>query len=191
MQKGPRKALTGSALDSRVAQFGQRSMIRSIQRGVLSVSAGTSTGTVTIASVDINNSVLSVSQDADGTAGRWDASVGTVVFTNTTTITATRTTTLGDALRTSYEVIEYWPGVIKSVQRGTITLASVGSNTATITTVNTSKSMLFDLRYSTTELTIPNRITTRLTLTNATTVTASRAVGTGTNVSSYQVVEFY
>jgi len=191
MRQGPQKALTGSALDSRVAQFGQRSMIRSIQRGVLSVPNGSSTAAATITSVDPNNSVLSVSQDGDGAVNRWDASVGTVVFTNATTITATRTTTTGDVLRTSYEVIEYWPGVIKSVQRGTITLAGAASNTATITTVNTSKSMLFDLRYSTTELAVPHTITTRLTLTNATTVTASRAVGTGTNISSYQIVEFY
>lgn len=191
MRQGPQKILTGSALDSRVAQFGQRSMIRSIQRGVLSIPNGSSTAAATISTVDMPNSVLSVSQDGDGAVGRWDASTGTVVLTNATTITATRTTITGDVLRTSYEVIEYWPGVIKSVQRGTITLASVGSNTATITTVDTSKSQLFDLRYSTTELASPQTITTRLTLTNATTVTASRAVGTGTNVSSYQVVEFY
>jgi uncharacterized protein YycO len=190
MRQGPQKILTGSALDSRVAQFGQRSMIRSIQRGVVSANNTFATGTVTITAVDLNNTVLSVSQDGDGVVGRWDTSTGTVVLTNATTITVTRTGTV-DSLRTSYEVIEYWPGVIKSVQRGTITLASVGSNTATITTVNMNKSQMFDLRYSTTELASPQTITTRLTLTNATTVTASRAVGTGTNVSSYQVVEFY
>ena len=191
MRHGPQKALTGSALDSRVAQFGRRSMIRSIQRGVLSIGNGSSSAAVTITAVDTNNTMLSVSQDGDGAVNRWDASVAMVVLTDATTITATRTTTTGDVCRTSYQVLEFWPGVIKSVQRGTITLAGAASNTATITTVNTSKSLLFDLRYSTTELAVPHTITTRLTLTNATTVTASRAVGTGTNVSSYQIVEFY
>ena len=152
---------------------------------------GSSSATATITAVNLANTLLFVSQDGDGSLARWDASVAVVTFTNTTTITATRTTTTGDACRTSYEVIEYWPGVLKSVQRGTITLSAVASNTATITAVDITKSVLVDLRYSTTELAVPNTITTRVTLTNATTVTASRAVGTGTSVIGYQVAEFY
>lgn len=165
--------------------------IKSIQRGVLTIPSGSSSATATITSVDTANSVLHISQDGDGIVDRWDASLAYVVFTNATTLTATRTGTTGDAVRTSYHVVEYIPGFLKSIQRGTIALTGVSSNTATITSVDTSKSVLIFLGMLTAELSSPQRITTRLTLTDATTVTASRAVGTGNNTISYQVVEHY
>ena len=70
-------------------------MVRSIQRGVLTVPNLSSSNTATITAVDVNNTMVLMSQDGDGTIDRWDASVGTLVLTNSTTLTATRTTTTG------------------------------------------------------------------------------------------------
>ena len=192
MRHGPQKDLTGSALDSRVAQFGYRSLIRSIQRGSIVIGNTASSNTATITTVDTNNTALYlVCSSSDATVDKWDCVFGRLALTNATTITATRTGTTGDNQTYVYEVVEYWPGVIKQVQRGTIALTGVGSNTATITAVTTTKATLNCLGFLCTELSVPNRIMTRLELTNTTTITATRAVGTNNVTIGYQVVEFY
>jgi len=192
MRRPSTAALTGSALSSRTAQAGFRSLIKSIQRGSIVIGNTASSNTATITAVSTANADLSlVSSSSDATVDKWDCVFGHLALTNATTITATRTGTTGDNQTYVYEVIEYWPGVIKQVQRGTIALTGVGSNTATITTVNTSKARLNCLGFLCTELSVPNRIMTRIELTNATTITATRAVGTNNVTIGYQVVEFY
>lgn len=85
---------------------------------------------------------------------------------------------------------QFLPGSIKSIQRGTITIAnSSTSNTATITSVDTAKSILFLLGAESTETSVANT-NVRLALTNATTVTMSRGGSTGSVTGGYQVVEY-
>lgn len=84
---------------------------------------------------------------------------------------------------------QFLPGSIKSIQRGTIAIASGTSNTATITSVDTAKSILFKLGEYSTETGI-NNVLTALALTNATTITATRGSSTGTTTVGYQVVEY-
>ena len=79
--------------------------------------------------------------------------------------------------------------VIRSIQRGTIVLSGVASNTATITAVDTTKSRLCLLGLLT-DQTAADRIHTHLVLTNATTVTATRGLGTGDVTVSFEVVEY-
>lgn len=83
------------------------------------------------------------------------------------------------------------PQIIKSIQRGTITLASVSSNTATITAVDIAKSVLIHMGWSSDTDSAKQAV--YLSLTNSTTVTANRgeAGATGTSTVSYEVVEFY
>lgn len=182
-----RSILTGSALSSRVGQRTLPGIVKQIQRGVISITGATS-NTATITSVDVSNSVIAFLGQAYSNVST-DPSIGQarVALTNATTVTATIVTTPGAQIVTvSYEVIEYWPGVIKSVQRGTI----AGAATATITTVNTLKSCLTQLGWTTTDVTQDLKINPKLVLTNATTVTQSG--GVITNVTGgFQVVELF
>jgi hypothetical protein len=85
--------------------------------------------------------------------------------------------------------------VIKSIQRGTITIADASTtNTATISSVSTSKSLVLFGGFSTTYASSDNvsRVAGRVELTDSTTVTATRASSSGGSmVVAYQVVEFY
>lgn len=183
--------LDGTGLTSHVARFGRRSLIKSIQRGTVAVASAALTGTATITAVDLSNSVLVYGgQQTDNSIDTWHRACARIELTNATTITATRFE-VGEIQTVTYEVIEFWPGVIKSVQRGTITMTAVNNATATITAVNTSKSMLGYLGYSQENPSTASTIMTRLTLTNSTTVTANRATGTLNVIIGYQVVEFY
>lgn len=164
------------------------SLIKSIQRGTITIPGGSTTNGATITAVVTANSALYWLGNSLNTAGQVDSAqfMARLALTNATTVTATRGGTTED-VTVSFEVVEYWPGVLRSVQRGTV---AVGTP-ATITSVTTAKSLL-------TYLGCVGATTTggewgaqepKLVLTNATTVTASAT--SGTDVCGYQVVEFY
>lgn len=183
--------LTGSPRSSRVAQWTQRSFIKSIQRGTITIANATTSNTATIAAVSVSDSVIAYGGSSYDTDANLNNGAASVTITNATTITATRSfnqngTTL------AYEVIEYQPGVIKSIQRGTIALAGVVSNTATVTTVNTLKSMLMILGFMS-DNTDGNsgQYLPKLVLTNATTITATKGINTSTTTVGYQLVEYF
>lgn len=83
--------------------------------------------------------------------------------------------------------MSYATSVIKSIQRGTISITGT-SATATITSVSTAKSAVAFLGFQSNSYSID---APSVTLTNATTVTATRSVGTNTSICGYQVVEYY
>tara|TARA_R110000868_G_scaffold181331_4_gene422245 strand:+ start:5221 stop:5640 length:420 start_codon:yes stop_codon:yes gene_type:complete len=62
-------------------------------------------------------------------------------LTNSTTITF-NSALAGDARIIYWELIEYWPGVIKSKQVGTVTVSGVTNASTTVTVVNMNKSIL-------------------------------------------------
>lgn len=85
-------------------------------------------------------------------------------------------------------------GAIKSVQRGTITVAGGStSNTATVTAVDTSKSELRMLGFSgsSTSSGGAEEWAVRIALTNGTTVTATRAANTQSVTVSFELTEFW
>jgi hypothetical protein len=190
---GIRTRLTGAGYTARVAQWGQRSLIKSIQRGTIAVPDASADETIT--AVVVGNSRLMYLGDRSDSAGTFFADDFCVklILANATTITATRGTTAGDAA-VSYEIVEYWPGVIRSVQRSTIAITTGNtSNTAAITAVNSLAKTTCDcLGYqsSSTDTTL-GRAT--LVLTNATTVTANlnTAAGNGTLTVGFQVIEWW
>ena len=176
------------------------SVIKSIQRGTISIGTGQSSNTATITAVDTNNAYVEFG-GFGGDVGQL-ASSGlnkgpvTLYLTNSTTVTAQRDTTgTTDAVTVPYQVIEYYPGFLKSVQRGTITLAGVASNTATITSVDTAKSYVIfgGWRRDETSAYTANaqsRWWPWLVLTNGTTVTANfTSAPTGNVIMPYQVIE--
>lgn len=184
-----RATLTGSPLSSRLAQWTQPGFVRSVQRGTATILNTFSTVAATITAVDPTWTVVffvGQTHSALSTVpSNWSCRVA---LANSTTITPVRTGTSGNLL-VSYEVIEFWPGAIRSVQRGNVNTGS----TATISAVVTTKTVLVWMGQQMThaggggeEATIQGW----LTLTNSTTITAS-ATSTGSSEVAYEAVEYY
>lgn len=164
-----------------------RPLIKSVQRGTILITGATS-NTATITSVDTANAELVfLGCDYSNSSTNPAITMARVELTNATTVTAYVNTSPGaQEVRVSYEVIEYFPGVLKSAQRGTIT----GASTATITSVDTAKSKLSFLGWTTSNTTSDMVNNPKMVLTNATTVTQSG--GVVTNITGgWQVLEFY
>jgi hypothetical protein len=164
--------------------------VKRIQQGTIAIAGATTTNTATISAVSLANTILlwaGTSTTDNTTITVDDGTFAHLTLTNATTVTATR----GDAAFTTtigYIVLEFFPGVIKSVQYGT--MAGNGA-TATITTVNTLKSYVSCLgEYGPTAdaAGLAAGFGT-LTLTNATTVTSGG--GTASSVIRFIVVEWF
>ena len=170
----------------------QRSLIKSVQAGTIVIS-GAASATATITAVVPANAIV-LYLGASHTSGAETGGHRTMVrvaLTNATTVTGTVGAASSNTVL-SYVVVEFWPGVIKSIQAGTISLATTTvSATATITAVTTAKSALFPVGWSNNLDPFLAESICRVALTNATTVTATKVGITGTDVAGYQVVEFF
>lgn len=180
-----------------VGLWGASSLV-SVQHGTISTTAASATAT--ISAVNTANSLLLFNgQDNPYASGNtvYDAFVA-YTLTNSTTVTQTRSHTDGSALTGAFCVVEFAPGVVRSVQYGTVSLATGVSNTASITSVNTSKSIISYLGQTTNDFNSGSYWNTqynscRAVLTNATTVTATRRsdAGFGGPTVYFVVVEFF
>lgn len=184
--------LLGSTFYARVANWGTRSLIRSIQRTTITLT-GVTSNTVTITAVVPENTRLNwlgntYSLDSDPDTS---SSATRIALTNATTVTATRASN-GNSAIVSFEAIEYMPGLIRSIQRGIIGVTGVTSNTATVNAVTPSKSTLRILGWSTTDtLGFWAEWGPVLVLTDATTVTAAKGVAAGSVTVGYELVEWW
>lgn len=86
-------------------QFAPNS-IKSIQRGVVSISGGNGSNTATITSVDTTKSLISF-LGSSGSSGSASDGQGRVELTDATTVTANRTGTNNSA-SFGYQVVEYY-----------------------------------------------------------------------------------
>jgi len=185
-----RNLLGPQGMGGMVSLWGASSLIESIQRGTIALNTGVSnTQTATINSVDMSRSrlvMLGMSMNG-GTVNNQGPT--RIAFTNATTITANVPGGGGGGTinTISYEVVQYLPGVIKSIQRGT---ALGNSGTAAITEVNTARTMVDHLGGTGTDANSNITSVTRSVLTNSTTVTV---VGTGgsADTGGFQAVEFF
>lgn len=188
----PRDRLLGAGMYGRVSQWMRRQLVKSVQRGFITIT-GATTNTGTITAVDPNNSVL-VYLGVSASTATADAqrAFTRIDLTNSTTVTAT-TAAATDVTTVGFEVIEYFPGVLRSVQRGTIPLTGVAMNTATLTSsVVVGASNLTTLGWTTTNTTgAPNNDFVVIDLTNTTTVTANRSNNSNNCVVGYQVAEWF
>jgi hypothetical protein len=170
------------------------SLVKSIQRGTI-VLSGVTSNTATIAAVNLLDAELvflgsTYDTDASDNDNNYECRVE---LTNATTVTAARVGA-GGSVTVSYEVIQYVPGVIRSVQRGTIAVSGVTSNTATVTSVNTAKSRLTSLgsaASSGSPAGLGGRFKANLVLTNATTITASKGISNDVAIAGYQLIEWF
>jgi hypothetical protein len=180
-----RHLLTGNILTSSLRTWWSRPLvIKSVQRGTITITGATS-NTATITAVDVANArlrFLNSTQSANDTDAQ---SRARIALTNSTTVTATVNTSPGaDSVVVSFEVTEYYVGVLKRVQRGTV----IGGTTATITAVVPGKTELDYLGATSTNIGPGTSTYVRIDLTNSTTVTATAVAGAET--AGYQVVEF-
>lgn len=180
--------------DSAVAMWGIGSPIRVIQNGTIVIAAGSTSNTATITAVNPDNSILFLlGFHATGTINRaWNESGVRLAFTNSTTITASRNaiSTLDSTPTVTFAVVEFVPGLIKSVQRNTV--ASGG--TTAITGVNTARSLLTYLGFTSTDATINVnfvQLQGRVDFASATSVSGLVGSGTVTETIGFQVTEFY
>ena len=91
-------------------------------------------------------------------------------------------------------MVEFLPGVLRSVQSGSIALTNgVTVNTATITSVNTAKAWAFYQNKTSNQgpAALGNSHWSTVILTNATTVTANRNGNLNLETPYYTVVEFF
>lgn len=176
-----------------VGLWGASSLIKSVQYGTATATSSL-TGTATITAVVLANSVVMYlgnrTTDTTSFIGRVQSRLD---LTNTTTVTCTSR----DAVATktvSFAVLEFAPGMVKSLQTGTVNITTGElSKNATITAVDTNKSFLvWNNQDSNTAGTNDQGYST-LILLNATTVQAQQGgVASGGNITTaYTVLEFF
>jgi hypothetical protein len=163
------------------------SQIKSIQRGTIAITGATS-NTATITAVSMANSRLRwLGQTYSDAATAQNMGFARLALTDATTITATVDTSPGAQTTTvSYEITEYYPGVIRSVQRGTI----IGAATAALTAVVLNKTEVDYLGHTESAADGIVQYQPRLALTNPTTLTQSVVVNAATT-TGYQVVQWW
>lgn len=200
------RVLDGTMNRARVAQWIQRIGVKSIQAGTVAVNDNAASGTATINSVDTNNSILipggwSWSSTTAHSALAASQELAYMEFTNPTTITAKKSGAFGagaNALTWAFSVIEFYPGIIKSVQRGVISFGTTDvTKDATINAVNTAKAVVMSLGMEGGAGGAAgdgvNVIYARLALNSSTVVRATRGGqnGSAQTAIEYQVIEFY
>ena len=189
--------LDGTGATSLLLRQSQRSLIKSIQSGTITIPINVVTNTSTVTGVVLANSVLlslgwTHNSTGETNAGRYNLRIS---LTNSTTITATCYAAGPSSTPiTSWMLVEFMPGVIKTRQEGTISLTTVASVTATVTAVTVKKSALFPIGWSGgQDPSIAEGASARLAVTNATTITATK-IGTSALAPmtvGYQLVEFF
>jgi len=169
-----------------VSLWGAATMIKSVQQGGTSF---VTSGTATINSVNLANSFVAYTglrtTDTTTALGRIQARCE---LTNATTVTSISEDNVATkSLRCV--VIEFAPGVVRSVQRGTITISAGVAATATITAVDVNKALLMWGNQTTSSAT-NNTCFATLVVTNGTTLPANMD-GVGSTNTGYTVVEFF
>jgi len=184
-----KRRLPGPAgMSGMVSLSGASSLIKSIQRGQLFVGLGLSSATATLSpAVDVANArirLLGYSLSAGDTNNTLAARL---TLTSSTVVTLSTNTNTNTAYPyCSWEVVEYMPGVIKSIQRDTV----AGNGTKAITTVNVQKTELDYLGCTGSDGNTNVTSLGRVALTSSILVTGNGAGGANDTLG-FQVVEFF
>lgn len=165
--------------------------LKSLQVGTIDLNS-VSSNTATISSVDVTNSVLGFHGFTINASTALPSFFPRLDLTNATTVTATSNNNGSNTRPVGYSVIEFYSGVLRSVQRGTVTLNGVTSNTATITSVGTTKTRATLNGFSfnsggTNDISFYPRVA----LTAATTITVTAGTAPSVDIiASYQAEEY-
>jgi hypothetical protein len=114
-----------------VAQWGAPSMIASFQRGTILIAAAATSAVATITAVDPTRAVLVWCGTQVNGADSPDHGFARLELATSTQVNAIRAASGSNSVSVNYEVIEFVPGIIRSVQRG----ASVLGTPPVLTTI--------------------------------------------------------
>lgn len=193
-----RNLLGPQGMGGMVSLWGASSLIKSRQSGYVTLGVSAQ-GNTTINAVDMANSVVYYNGFYENivAAGRPYYVLARVYLQSATNVRASMDTASGTDGVLYFTVIEFMPGVLKSVQRIAIGVTGgSGTGTAAITAVNLAKTTLTweGVEYTGTEVygtTDPKNWLAFATIDSATQVSLNRP-GTGNALTSYnQVVEFF
>lgn len=125
-----------------VSLWNASSLIKSVQSGIFST-GGASSGNVTINAVDPSNSLVLHNGHRTDTGYGLGADGGVLKITSSTNVSITKITYTTTDLVT-FIVVEFMPGIIKSIQRGHVQFgASTSAINLTVTAVDLNKTGLF------------------------------------------------
>jgi hypothetical protein len=181
----------GSTVVSQWLRGGSGGIAR-IQRASITIAGGGATSnTATIIAVDVSRTrIVWLGTEDNGAGGNADTVCCRVELTDPTTVTASCNSASAQVRIVSFEVIEYHPGVIRRIQRGTLATSAATAGTATLTGVDTARTTLDGLGFTTTGAgTGPGTFGGTWVLTNATTVTFT-SIGSFDRTVGYQAVEW-
>jgi hypothetical protein len=189
-------AFTNTATVGFVVVEFQAAYVDSVQQVSITIAAGSTSNTASISSIDTSRSVLVFKGNTMTDAQNANTALARVSLTNATTVTATRNTSSA-SFPTSVKatVIQFASGVIHSIQRGTITIAtSSASQVDSITAIDTAKTAIFYGGVTSTSTSIfdENSVFPTISLSSTTTITATRgnADAASSLTVAYQVVRF-
>lgn len=174
--------------------LGKNPLIKSVQTG--SVVIPVTNASTTINSVDVNNSLLlyeGFNSTIDYAIYAPNYLFAKINLANATTVVGSRINGSYDNT-TNFQVIEFYPGVLKSNQTGSIVVGNSVSGTTVINSVNANKTILSDLGHTSDCGTSGTayQMFFRLELESSTKVTTRRNTAYADNsVQNFQVIEFY
>ena len=183
-----RNLLGPQGMGGLVSLWGASSLIKSVQTG--EIQTNTNPNTATINAVNTANSIICWQNCSHTTANtNLVVIVGHLALTNATTVTATQSSNYNSFY--PFTVVEFLPGVLRSVQSALVTQSGFSVAT-TINAVNTAKSMLMFLGQTGGGGAPPaDTYTAKFVLTNSTTVTSSTFATAGGFDGRFQVIEFF
>jgi len=170
-------------------------IINSIQRGSITLTAGETTEIATINSVNTTACIVLYG----GITNSWNAESNfyrgliNLEITDSTTVTATRQNGTASSATVSWQVVEFSTSGIRSIQSGTIIVASgTVTNTGSLSPeVDTSKAILFYNGHFS-DYGTPNAQMGQVELTDSATVTVNRAANatSGSVTLKWSLIEF-
>jgi hypothetical protein len=170
--------------------------VTNVQQVTITIAANATSGTASITSVNTSLSCIFFNGNTyPVNTNTANTNFVRVALTNATTVTATRNTADASNATTVYATVVTWTaGAIKSMQTGTISIASGTSNTATISSVTTTNAAVIYNGFITAWVAGAGDNfaddNANVQLTNATTVTATIGRNEGTVVVGFTVIEF-
>lgn len=163
--------------------------IISIQDVSITFSTTETSNTATINAVDTSRSVIIYNGVRMASNASSNSLFASVELTNSTTVTATRDSTLTTVTTINATIIEFSPKIIKSIQSSSITLSGTTSATSSISSVDTSLAIALFTGQTTTVNTIDRSIAT-VSLDNSTTVKAQKGDSSDSMTVYFSVIEF-
>lgn len=171
---------------------GASSVIKSIQYVTSSILTSNSSRNVTITAVDTANTILLCMFTAGGGSQPDSTWKYTAHLSSSTNIQLTRSNSSASAPDPcGIFVVEFQPGVIRSVQSGEKDLGNSASGTVTITSVNTAKSVALYLGHRGKATDGSSNRGAIVALTDATTVTITIDDSDTNTYVRWMVVDFY